>query len=68
MGFLTTGLIVAFVRVNTGNNYISILVLTSLLIITSLCARRLHDIGKSGWWSLLVLVPIINTLMIFYLE
>ncbi len=26
--------------------------------------RRLHDIGKSGWWLLLLLVPIIGVIVI----
>jgi uncharacterized membrane protein YhaH (DUF805 family) len=30
--------------------------------------RRLHDIGKSGWWFLLVLIPIIGpiALLVFF--
>ncbi len=32
-----------------------------------LLIRRLHDIGKSGWWSLLILVPVVGlvAIMIF---
>jgi uncharacterized membrane protein YhaH (DUF805 family) len=29
--------------------------------------RRLHDIGKSGWWLLLALIPIIGTIWIIVL-
>ncbi len=28
--------------------------------------RRLHDIGRSGWWLLLVFVPVIGTLILLY--
>jgi len=30
--------------------------------------RRLHDTGKSGWWLLIVLVPIVGpiVLLVFY--
>ncbi|MGI9370269.1 MAG: DUF805 domain-containing protein [Ruegeria sp.] len=28
--------------------------------------RRLHDTGKSGWWILIGLVPIIGTLVLIY--
>lgn len=27
--------------------------------------RRLHDIGRSGWWLLLVFIPVIGPLIIF---
>jgi uncharacterized membrane protein YhaH (DUF805 family) len=34
----------------------------------SINARRLHDTGRSGWWQLLVFVPIIGpiVLLVFY--
>ncbi|MDL2260504.1 DUF805 domain-containing protein [Deltaproteobacteria bacterium OttesenSCG-928-K17] len=34
------------------------------LIVPIVCLqiRRLHDIGKSGWWSLLGYIPIINSI------
>ena len=28
--------------------------------------RRLHDIGKSGWWLLLILLPLIGFLVLLY--
>ncbi len=29
-------------------------------------ARRLHDIGRSGWWLLVALVPLIGGLVLLY--
>lgn len=36
------------------------------LLIPSLavCVRRLHDVGKSGWWYLISFVPIIGTILL----
>lgn len=28
--------------------------------------RRLHDIGKSGWWYLIIFIPIIGVLVLIY--
>lgn len=33
----------------------------------SLVVRRLHDLDKRGWWSLLLLLPIINIGFVVYL-
>ncbi len=32
----------------------------------SVSVRRLHDIGRSGWWLLLVLVPVIGALVLLF--
>lgn len=29
-----------------------------------LCVRRLHDIGKSGWWLFLALIPLIGAIIL----
>ncbi|MGI2327571.1 DUF805 domain-containing protein [Planococcus sp. YIM B11945] len=42
--------------------------LFSLILIIptlSVTIRRLHDIGKSGWWILLCLIPIIGWIVLF---
>lgn len=40
--------------------------LAVLLPFISVGIRRLHDIGKSGWWYLIGLVPLIGTLVLLY--
>ncbi len=45
------------------------LVPTILSILLSICSlsaevRRLHDVGKSGWWLLLAAVPIIGWIIL----
>lgn len=30
----------------------------------AVCVRRLHDIGKSGWWCLIALVPIVGAIVL----
>lgn len=48
-------------------NPLSIL-LSALLLIPSLAigTRRLHDIGKSGWWQLVALIPLIGWIVPIY--
>ncbi len=40
--------------------------LAFLLPALAVGARRLHDIGKSGWLQLLMLIPIINLVLIYF--
>ena len=44
-------------------------ILSLALLVPSLAVgvRRLHDVGKSGWWLLVVLVPILGSLYFLYL-
>ncbi len=42
----------------------SVYELASLLPGIALCVRRLHDIGKSGWWFLLVFVPLVGSIIL----
>ena len=37
--------------------------LISIIPGIAVCVRRLHDIGKSGWWLLLCLIPIVNLIL-----
>ena len=33
----------------------------------SLLVRRLHDVGKSGWWSFIGFIPIVNFWLLYLL-
>lgn len=33
----------------------------------SVTVRRLHDTGRSGWWTLLIIIPLAGVLLLFYL-
>jgi len=44
--------------------------LASLVPSIAISTRRLHDIGKSGWWQLLILIPLIGAivLIVFFVQ
>ena len=44
----------------------TILSLALFLPSLAIAVRRLHDLGHSGWWVLLGLIPIVNILMLIY--
>jgi uncharacterized membrane protein YhaH (DUF805 family) len=35
-----------------------------LLPTVAILARRLHDIGRSSWWILLILIPVLGSLVL----
>lgn len=44
-----------------------VLLVPYLVFVLAIGARRLHDLGKSGWWQLLNLLPIINLALAIYM-
>lgn len=44
----------------------SVFLLLVLVPSISIGVRRLHDVSKSGWWYLLILVPLIGPLVLLY--
>jgi uncharacterized membrane protein YhaH (DUF805 family) len=67
--FITLGGIVSSIVDDSGIFYM-IFSLAVLLPSLAVGARRLHDIGKSGWWQLLGLIPILGAiiLIIFFVQ
>ena len=55
---LITGIMGALIDVAIGNDYFTSIFLFGILIPSwAVSVRRLHDTNKSGWWSLLAVVP-----------
>lgn len=51
----------------TGTGLLSGLYMLAMLVPSlAVGARRLHDIGRSGWWQLLMLIPIIGGLILIF--
>ncbi|MBX0291990.1 DUF805 domain-containing protein [Hymenobacter sp. HSC-4F20] len=45
----------------------SCLWLLATALVAILAVRRLHDVGRSGWYALLLLVPVFNALLLVLL-
>jgi uncharacterized membrane protein YhaH (DUF805 family) len=59
-------LVVMVVAAMLGQTVYSLVALALVLPSLAVGARRLHDIGKSGWFMLLHLLPIIGILVLIY--
>lgn len=54
-----------------GTIFLALLFSLALLIPSiSIGARRLHDIGRSGWWQLIALIPLLGAivLIVFFVQ
>lgn len=49
------------------NAFVVIIFFTILYLIFAVYIRRLHNTGASGWFALLVLIPVIDFLLFIYL-
>lgn len=63
--FILIYMIISVVFSIFGLDVISGLVALGLLVPSlSIAARRLHDTGRSGWWQLIVLIPLIGAIVL----
>lgn len=63
--YLILGIIAAVIEGASGAGLISgLLALVMLLPSISVLVRRLHDTDRSGWWALLMLLPILGGLVL----
>jgi uncharacterized membrane protein YhaH (DUF805 family) len=63
---IALGLSIVLTVVHLGALY-GLYTLALLLPSLGLGVRRLHDIGKSGWWLLVAFVPILGWIYLIYL-
>lgn len=56
-------------EIDLGYGYLYVLVaLVALVPSLAITARRLHDVGKSGWFFLIILIPIIGAIWLLVLH
>ena len=66
-GFLIGPLLGFGVGDSDAGQPLSLLVMLALLLPgLGVAVRRLHDIGRSGWWILIGLIPIVGFLVLIY--
>jgi uncharacterized membrane protein YhaH (DUF805 family) len=65
--FTLAQLIVLIIAGFLGKFIYTIVALALLLPAIAVGARRLHDIGRSGWFLLLGLVPLVNLVLLYFL-
>jgi len=63
--YVITSIIVNIVDYFLGTGFLSLIFAIVIWIPSiSIAARRLHDIGRSGWWQLIGLIPVIGVIVL----
>ena len=64
--YMIFALVLGFVDglIGTGGLLGGVFVFVSIIPTITMATRRLHDIGKSGWWQLIILIPIIGAIIL----
>ncbi|SOH93059.1 Uncharacterized membrane protein YhaH, DUF805 family [Monaibacterium marinum] len=63
LGNIATGVVDGILGISLLSILFGLAVLIPSLTVS---IRRLHDVGKSGWWLLIVLVPIVGWLVLLF--
>ena len=68
---IVLGVLATFIGEKAGTAVLAIVNLALLLPSLGIAVRRLHDIGRSGWWLLIGFIPVVNfiggiVLLVFY--
>lgn len=69
VSFATMFLDVAFLGASLDDTFMPLNTLFSLAVLIpsfAVSVRRLHDMGKSGWWVVICIVPLIGLLVLIY--
>jgi len=65
---VAAGIIGAILRIpGLMNIVVGIYFLAILLPSIGVCVRRLHDTGRSGWWILIGLIPLVGLVLLFFM-
>lgn len=59
------GIVTALIDLITGLGILNPIANLALLLPTiAVSVRRLHDLGRSGWWYLLILIPLVGIVVL----
>jgi uncharacterized membrane protein YhaH (DUF805 family) len=63
--FTLINIIICFALFFTYDGLWALYALAVLIPSIAVSVRRLHDIDRSGWWVLIVIVPVVDVLLLF---